>query len=194
MKNYSDQKNSSGQKGFTLIEVVLVLFLVSMVFLTIYMLFVSTIKHDTESRYEIIASNLAQEGIEIIRNMRDENVMKNVGVGDVQINEGVESSCNPHFSASGDNACSALFGLALDGNNVYRPEIDNDNVKFYRGCKLVDPTITGGDGRVQQFIVECEVCWKSFTGAGEGCGIEGGPSGQGFRSVRATALLSDWLN
>ena len=55
MGKFLNQKKIQNESGFTLIEVVLVLFLVSMVFLTVYVLFVSTIKHDTKSHYEIIA-------------------------------------------------------------------------------------------------------------------------------------------
>lgn len=194
MGKFLNQKKIQNESGFTLIEVVLVLFLVSMVFLTVYVLFVSTIKHDTESRYEIIASNLAQEGIEIVRNMRDENVMKNVGSGDVEINAGLENQCNPQFLDNRVSCEPNRFGLTKDRDPERGYVIANSgkDVLFYRECGVKDSPKIGANGKVEGFTIECKVCWKSFVGASGECGIAG--TGDGFRSVKADAFFSDWLN
>lgn len=69
--------------GYTLVEVVLVMAFVSLSFMALYGIFAKTIQGDTESRNEIIASNLAQECIERIRNCRDEKVLNGPAVWDI---------------------------------------------------------------------------------------------------------------
>lgn len=69
--------------GYTLVEVVLVMAFVSLTFMSLYGIFAETIQGDTESRNEIIASNLAQECIERIRNCRDEKVLENPAGWDI---------------------------------------------------------------------------------------------------------------
>lgn len=69
------KKRKVSRQGFSLIEVVLVTVIVATVFTALVSLYSSTIRFDSDSRNEIIASNLAQEGIEMIRNLRDEAIL-----------------------------------------------------------------------------------------------------------------------
>ncbi len=197
MKSELEQKRKEQMAGFTLIEIVLVLFLVSLVFLAIYGLFVNTLKHDTESRYEIIAANLAQEGIEIVRNIRDENIMRGVGNSAIEINDGINVTCQPQVGDDGATSCGETTNprLALDSDGSYKPDSAGD--VFYRRCTFSEVE-TGADGKVSSFKAACEVCWKSFVGAGEKPGVGGhceaaAGDDNNFRSVKAEATLTDWL-
>jgi len=67
------------KKGFTLVEVVLVVVIVSVGIITIVTALSSGNKYLQRSREKIIAINLAREGIEQIINIRDSNWKKNAG-------------------------------------------------------------------------------------------------------------------
>lgn len=66
-------KNKKEKKAFFLIEVLLAVFLVLVGFLTIISLASSGLKESMDSRDQIIAGLLAQEGAEVVRNIRDNN-------------------------------------------------------------------------------------------------------------------------
>ena len=59
--------------GFSLIEILAVLFVVSMSLLGVVSLIVQNIKVQSINRNNLIASSLAQEGVELIRQTRDAN-------------------------------------------------------------------------------------------------------------------------
>lgn len=59
--------------GFTLIEVLLALAVVGVSFGSIFSLLSASVKSSTNITNQLIAANLAQEGLEIIRNIRDSN-------------------------------------------------------------------------------------------------------------------------
>ncbi len=70
--------NKSPQKlpGFTMIEIVVVLFIVSIGILGVMSLVVQNIKSQSYDKNSIIAAQLAQEGIELVRHVRDSNWLK----------------------------------------------------------------------------------------------------------------------
>ena len=59
------------KQGFTLIETVFALLIISMGFLSVFSLVQDSIRATNSSINRLIAANLAQEGVEIIRNIRD---------------------------------------------------------------------------------------------------------------------------
>jgi type II secretory pathway pseudopilin PulG len=61
------------QKGQTLLELLVALFILVLVLTATVALIVSSINAGRESRNRLIAANLAREGIEIVRNIRDSN-------------------------------------------------------------------------------------------------------------------------
>jgi len=63
----------SARQGFSLIEVLISLFVLSFGITAIAILMVNNIKNLQTSKNQIIASMLAQEGIELVRNYRDNN-------------------------------------------------------------------------------------------------------------------------
>jgi prepilin-type N-terminal cleavage/methylation domain-containing protein len=69
------QKVLEKSEGYTLIEVVIVMMITATVFVSIYALFARSMQADTEGRYEIVAAELAQEGVEIIKSKREQNEM-----------------------------------------------------------------------------------------------------------------------
>lgn len=166
----------STDAGFTLIEVVLVLMMTAIVFVGIFALYANTIKNDVESRYEIIASNLAQEGVEIVRNVRDESVL-NGGLNDGNINDDLSTgSCYPYISAA---------GAICDNSHVEDIELVN-GLYQNSSAALTDPTfervcdISDDGSPTEKIIVKCTVSWKSFVDSS----IQ--------RDVTVTSVLTNW--
>ncbi len=60
-------------KGFSILEVVLSLFVLSVGLVTVLSLTNSSISETVDSRDSLIASALVQEGVELVRNVRDNN-------------------------------------------------------------------------------------------------------------------------
>lgn len=104
--------------GYTLLEVVLVMAFVSISFMSLYGIFAKTIQGDTESRNEIIASNLAQECIERVRNCRDNQVLANPSVWRVT---SLDADCRANgdlsFLSGGKTFASATT-VAMSGSNA----------------------------------------------------------------------------
>jgi prepilin-type N-terminal cleavage/methylation domain-containing protein len=63
--------------GFSLIEILAVLFIVSMTLLGVVSLIIQNIQVQSINKSNLIASSLAQEGIELIRHVRDNNWKNN---------------------------------------------------------------------------------------------------------------------
>ena len=168
-------------KGFTLIEVVLVLAITSIAFIAIYALFASNIKHDAESRYEVIASNLAQEGIEIVRNRRDEEILEGNDIDTIL----PAVNCKPQFLFPAERGqCRTDAGIrpevCFDGTQ-YRNclgSISNASA-FSRTCDIVSSD-SDGDGSDDTLTVTCTVSWDSFVNPNIP------------RSVSATSIMTDW--
>src|SRR3989344_7536362 len=62
-----------GQRGFTLIETLVALVLITVAMGPVFILATSSVNVASRIEHNLIASNLAQEGIEVIRNIRDTN-------------------------------------------------------------------------------------------------------------------------
>ncbi len=61
------------KKGFSLVEIVIILFIISMGMLGVLSLIIQNIQSQTYNKNNLIAYQLAQEGVELIRMVRDSN-------------------------------------------------------------------------------------------------------------------------
>ncbi|MFA5109734.1 MAG: prepilin-type N-terminal cleavage/methylation domain-containing protein [Patescibacteria group bacterium] len=68
-----DSKNHKIKAGFTLIEIITVLFVISLGLVGILTLIVQNIQSQDYNKDNLIATQLAQEGIELVRRVRDNN-------------------------------------------------------------------------------------------------------------------------
>ncbi|MEA2007130.1 MAG: prepilin-type N-terminal cleavage/methylation domain-containing protein [Patescibacteria group bacterium] len=188
IKNYKLQiKNSNS--GFTLIEIILVLAITAVGFTAIYALYASNIKHEVESRYEIIASNLAQEGVEIIRNRRDEEIMLGHDMND---RWSPPVNCRPYWRTPQNyGECSSggtrHENVQLLAGGTYRNCFNStcnpgggaaSMTPFRRSCDI--NALAGPMGTDEAFVVTCTVDWDSFVN----------PSI--IRSIEATSVMTDW--
>lgn len=60
-------------QGFSIIEILIWIFIFSLWLVSVYALILTTMKLNDYSKNSIIASNLARESLEIVRNVRDSN-------------------------------------------------------------------------------------------------------------------------
>ena len=67
--------NLKNQPAFTLPETLLSIILLTVGLLVVLTYFATAHRHAVETRSAIIAANLAQEGVEVVRNIRDTNEM-----------------------------------------------------------------------------------------------------------------------
>ena len=65
------------KKWFTIIELMIAIIIFTIWFLSAYLLIYSAINSSVRSKNEIIASNIAREQIELVKNIRDTNWLKN---------------------------------------------------------------------------------------------------------------------
>lgn len=66
-------KHQKTKKGFSLMEILVVLFIVSTTLLGVVSLIIQNIQVQSINKNNLVASSLAQEGIEIVRQVRDIN-------------------------------------------------------------------------------------------------------------------------
>lgn len=102
-----NKKNLSVKSGFSLIEVLVTMLVLSFGLVGVSALMVSSIKSSQDARNQIIASELAQEGIELVKNLKDNNST-------------AFSSVNPDIP-SGSNyriAINSSFADFQNSNNV----------------------------------------------------------------------------
>ena len=69
-------KSKQNPLGFSMIEILIWIFIFSLWFVSIYAIIVSTLNVNTYNKNYIVASNLAREQLELFRNIRDSNYVK----------------------------------------------------------------------------------------------------------------------
>ncbi len=187
--------NNTGANGYTLIEVVITMFITATVFVGVYALFAKAMKYDAEGRYEIIASELAQEGIEMIKNKKEKNEMDwavwkptDGDVSNLSTFSGIDSlnKCNPSLTwdSSYDFSCGT-------SHKTIRYNKDSD-IKQYKsncvGSDCVGPEYTRectATSVVDGLRVTCEVSWTSGV-------LNSSIATENKRTVKASLVLTDW--
>ena len=143
-------RNKKNYQGFSLIESLIGVAIAGVVFVTFLNILPKMIQAEIYARDNIIAVNLAQEGIEMVRNVRD-NALKNNDCENVFVNCGlksplVEDEVINNFSLVANNfASNSLFT---------EPQFNGAISKFTR-----DVTININADN-QSAEVTCTVSWS----------------------------------
>lgn len=147
------------KKGFSIGEVLLAIFILGFGMVAIFSLFNQGIKAFQEERDVIVASMLAQEGVEVVRNIRDNNWADRVYPTSIMTpltfenvyptNESKRKNCfisydldqvDPSNCNSGDSMAS-IEKLSLDSNGFYGKFPSGTKTKFRRKTSFVlDPS------------------------------------------------------
>lgn len=111
------------QKGFTLIEVLAAMFIMLMGAVGVFGLIARTVTFNSSVNSQLVASYLAQEGLEIVRNMRDANFLA--------IHKGAGGQWN-----AGLTSCEA--GCGADYNDVALGSFQDTPLKLSNGLYTYD--------------------------------------------------------
>ncbi|MDO8474213.1 MAG: prepilin-type N-terminal cleavage/methylation domain-containing protein [bacterium] len=136
-------------KGFTLVEVLAAMFIMLMGVLGVFGLITRTVAFNSSVNSQLVASYLAQEGLEIVRNIRDANflqVHKGVILPD-QWNYGLTScdaGCEADYNYNDDVVALGSFQntpLKLNGDGFYTYDAGTDTIfkrKIIITCFSID--------------------------------------------------------
>jgi len=122
--------NVTMKSGFTLMEAIVAIFVITTGIVGVLSLVTQTISSATISKDKLIAAYLAQEGIEIVRNIRDTNWLE----AETYVNswdEGLTGNCLGDV----DN-CETSSGCIVDYNHSYGPSMEDPNLPVYTGQYL----------------------------------------------------------
>lgn len=143
------QKDFLRKRGFSIIEVLLASFLLAVGLAGTVALVAGSMRHSNESRDVVIASQLAQEGVELVRNVRDNNFLQQL-TSDLDYPfkyfPAANGQCriDPSFiygpgpTGSGDINCRttptplSYFRLNLDSSTNFYVHGTGSGTKFYR--------------------------------------------------------------
>jgi len=152
------------EKGFTLIEILTAIFFIAVIITGVLVLYQQIIVWNELSLYKLTALYLAQEGIEIVRNIRDTNWIEGES-WDKGLDAGSWGADYKSHSLVADYATSSLL---FDGN-FYNYSSGNPTI-FKREIKIEKPT-------TDKIKVTVIVSWKK----------------RGHHQVKVEEFLYNWV-
>lgn len=154
--------------GFSIIEASVVMAVVSIGLLGVFSLVMQNIQVQRVSKNMLIASMLAQEGIELVRNVRDENWIADPPVAwDMDISDDTTFIIDNMQSniITIDNSVNtineAAARLYLDGNNFYtHASTGNTATQYYRLITATPGGDLNADGGNDYYSVKSHIQWQ----------------------------------
>ena len=144
-------------KGFTLLEMIFTIFILTVGIVGIYGAITRMISQSADVSDRLIASYLAQEGIEITRNLRDGNWLEGVdwdtGIDDAVID--CSAGCEADFNETSEMIAYADRFLYFNANGFYS-YTGADQTKYKRKIIVTNLTATS-------VSVKVEVYWDDKT-------------------------------
>ncbi len=160
------------RKGFTIVEVLVATFLVSVGIMGVFALIGRVASQSSQSLSRLSASFLAREGIEITRNMRDSNLLKlNKGLGGLWTDGLLSCSAGCEIDYN-DSSFVSYSGRFLKNNASFYSYDSGTDTKFQRKI-----TITSLNAYTLEVAVD--IFWQDKGNA---------------QSVRAATQLFNWYS
>lgn len=131
------KKNSTTKSGFSLIEVLITLVILSVGITGVSTLMTGNIRNSVETKNQIIASELAQEGLELVKNLKDNNSL----VFATEVADGSDYRIDGASSYSDFKSSPISFSgninkkLNLDGSGFYSHAAGKES-GFYRKIEI----------------------------------------------------------
>lgn len=156
-------------KGFTLIEVILAIFFITVGTAGVFSLLQRTFVLASVSADQLKAAYLAQEGVEIVRNIRDGNWLRQRGDPGILWDEGIDAGDKE--ADYQDSSLSNYAGnfLNIDSGNFYSysagaPTKFKRKITISKSANLINVLVAvswGERGRTHQFVAQTELTnWK----------------------------------
>jgi Tfp pilus assembly protein PilV len=120
MKHRTTKIKNKKYKAFSFVEVMVSVFLVTVGMMAVISLMTSTLNNSIDSRNQIVATLLAQEGVELMRNIRDNNWESQNPDGSFD-HLGSNNNCriDKTYVFPANIVCGSSYGLNVDGNGFY---------------------------------------------------------------------------
>jgi prepilin-type N-terminal cleavage/methylation domain-containing protein len=187
------------EEGFTLIELIVAIFILSVAVVGIFGAFSIMVVLTYDAADRLTAAYLAQEGVEIIRNIRDSNWLRMEQESAFSWDESLSfcesAGCNVDFFTTGDDPYvvmpwynSDLDYLNIDSNGFYSYDIGG-RTKFKRKI-----TIETDTGAIPEYVmkISVQVSWdKKSTMFGPAASADTCGSSN---CMTAQLLLYNWYN
>jgi len=155
------KKFLSSQLGQGLLEMVFAIGILLIVVAAILALTTSNIVGQKESEFQIVANNLAREGIEVVRNIRDSNWLSGQPWDQGLVGNAAIAEFNPandswqlDFDYSpGDEllyfSANNVFSHTVSGQQtIYERELNLDNICLAAGQENIRPTCQSGEQKI----------------------------------------------
>lgn len=121
------------KKGFSMGESVLAIFVISVGITAMIAFVANAIRETGESRNVIVAAGLAQEGAELMRNLKDSNLLENQPYNqDMTTSPACVDVETRTWEDPNNLACGGVFNLNLDANGFYVRGAGIEATKFSR--------------------------------------------------------------
>jgi prepilin-type N-terminal cleavage/methylation domain-containing protein len=156
------RKTQNCLKGFTLIEMMVVVFVVGIGLVGALSFFSININNQIEAKNELIAANLAQESADLVRNLRDYNILKgNNWYNGLCLNTG-STTCDQcaaidYKSVVSSHVCTNQTCVCLNSGRYEQCGCANPSTDFVRTVSI---TRTGDLDSGGYITVESEVAWN----------------------------------
>jgi len=141
-------------KAFTILEVMIAMLIVSLGLTAAIGLVISAFASSSFNTSKLIAAYLAQEGMEIVRNIRDSNWL----TGNDWRDNLTDGDWEADYQATSLNSCPSLCNY----NDLHFLKIDSNGFYNYNSGSVTNfkRKITIGDGDDNSFLVIVEVFWE----------------------------------
>lgn len=172
-------KIRKNEQGFLILEAVISIFIVGTTMVTFMLVLATAFRQNINNRDYAIASGLAQEGVELIRNIRDNNWKENQtafdGNGTFKFPSNGCYQYDFYSIASKLSSCSASLtklklGTSGQRNGLYQYSLGN-STKFSRKITI--------SGSADERNVTSEVFWRPAGGTSD-------------VSVKVVDVLNNW--
>jgi len=142
------------KKGFTILEIMITVLIVSLGLTAAVGLVINVFAYSSFNSSKLIAAYLAQEGIEIIRNIRENNWLAG--------NNWRDNLANGDWEADYHDASLISCPSPCDYNNLRFLKIDSNGFYNYNSGSATNfkRKITIGDINANSFSVTVEVFWQ----------------------------------
>jgi len=149
-------------------EAMIAAFVLAIGLVAVLQLFSSSLKNSLESRDRIIASGLSQEGVELVRNIRDNNILngddafQDIGATGSLTDQKIDVS-DPTLSSSANFSDKMLLYDNSGSVDIYQHTGGGDDSNYYRQIDVIFDNKSTLDPDDDELTVNGMVVWKTTS-------------------------------